>query len=47
MKIDLYILIEQSVEAANYSKILKCIENSLLDRYSLVQQSLYSEILML
>ena len=45
MKADRYFLIEQSLEAADCNKTLKCIGNSSLDRYSLIEQSLYSKIL--
>ena len=45
VKADRYFLIEQSLEAANCNKTLKCIGNSPLDRYPLIEQSLYSKIL--
>ena len=45
MKVDQYSLIEQLVETANYNGALKCIVNSSLDQYSLIEQSLCSEIL--
>ena len=45
MKIPQYSLIGQSVETANCNRALKCIVHSSLDRYSLIEQSLCSEIL--
>ena len=45
MKADRYFLIEQSLEAAGCNKTLKCIGNSSLDGYSLIEQSLYNKIL--
>jgi len=37
LTIDQYFLIEQPVEVANYNKVLKYIEPSSLDRYSLTE----------
>ena len=45
MKIDRYSLIEQLVETASCNIAFKCIVHSSLDRYSLLEQSFYSEIL--
>ena len=45
MKIDHYSLTEQSVESAECNRVLKCIVYSSIDRYSLIEQSLCSEIL--
>ena len=46
MKIDQYSLIEQSVETANCNRALKHTDGTVTqDRYTLIEQSLCSEIL--